>query len=399
MSAPSAALISVDEARARVLALARPLPAERVALRRAAGRALAEDVVARRDQPPIAASAMDGYAVAGAPAPGAALRVIGTAQAGARFAGRVGPGQAVRIFTGAPVPEGCDRIVIQEDATVAGDTIALRPGADAAHHIRPAGGDFRAGDRLAAPRRLRPADLALIAAMGWPDVAVARRPVVAVVATGDEIVMPGTDPGPDQIVASNLFALLALAEAEAAETRMLPVARDDAAALAHVLAQAADADVIVTIGGASVGDRDLVAPTLAGMGMTAAFHRIAMRPGKPLMAGRLGDAAVLGVPGNPVSAIVCAMLFLVPLLRAMQGLPAALVPRHAALARALGPNGPREHYMRARLLPGPGGLRIDPWDDQDSARLRLLCDADALMIRPAHDPAQPEGAAVAWLPL
>ncbi len=392
-------LISVAEARARVLALAPPLPAERVALRHAAGRVLAADVVAGRDQPPFAAAAMDGYAVAGDPAPGDSLPVIGTAQAGARHAGPVGPGEAVRIFTGAPVPEGATRVVIQEDVMAEGGRIVLREGLDAGRHIRPAGVDFRTGDRLDAPRRLRPADVALIAAMGAPEVTVARRPVVAVIATGDEIVLPGATPGPDQIFASNLYAILALAEAEGAEARMLPVARDDADTLAHVFGLVAGADVIVTIGGASVGEHDLVAPVADRLGMERAFHRIAMRPGKPLMAGRLGGAAVLGLPGNPVSAIVCAMLFLVPLLRAMQGLPGEVLPQTARLARALPANGPREHYMRAQLAGTGAGLTIDPAGDQDSSRLRFLCQSDALLVRPAMDPARAAGEEIGWLPL
>jgi len=376
---------------------------ETLALRDAAGRVLATDAVAGRDQPPFAASAMDGYAVSGEQlAPGAVLRVIGEAAAGRRFPGRVGPGEAVRIFTGAPMPEGADRIVIQEDVESAGDrSILLRVSPGQGDNLRPAGGDFRTGDRLAAPRRLGPSELALIAAMNLPEVTVHRRPVVAVIATGDELVLPGEDPGPDQIVASNSFALKAIAEAEGAEVRLLPIARDNAESLRAVLALAEGADVILTSGGASVGDHDLVAPVAAGLGLQRAFYKVAMRPGKPLMAGRMGRALMLGLPGNPVSAVVCGLLFLVPALRAMQGLAAgAPHRRQARLGAALPANGPREHYMRARLCQHDDGPpEIIPFESQDSSLLRLLAEADALLVRPAQDPPRSAGEIVGYLPL
>ena len=393
-------MITVDEALARVLALARSLPAEPVALAQGAGRVLLADAVAPRAQPPFAASAMDGYAIAAAPAPGQVYRVAGTAQAGTAFAGTVSPGQAVRIFTGAPVPAGTACVVIQEDVARDDDRITVLDTLGTGTNIRPVGADFPAGHRLPAPRRLRPADLALLAAMNCPQLSVARRPVVALIATGDELVLPGEVPGPDQIVASNIFALKAMAEAEGAATRLLPIARDTEAALRDVLAMAAGADVIVTIGGASVGDHDLVARVAGAMGLDRAFHKIAMRPGKPLMSGRLGDAILLGLPGNPVSAIVCGHLFLLPLLRALQGLPdAAPQVRQARLARALPVNGPRAHYMRATLTPSDGLPMIDPCSDQDSGRLTPLAAADALLIRPIGDAARPEGAVVDYLPL
>lgn len=393
-------MIPVAVALARILALATPLPPEPVPLIRAAGRVLAADAVAGRAQPPFDASAMDGYALQGAVAVGDTLSVIGTAQAGTGFAGRVGPGQAVRILTGAPLPAGADRVVIQEDVTRAGDRITLTEAPDAGAHIRPAGADFAAGHRLAAPRRLRPADLALLAAMNCPAPACARQPIVALIATGDELVMPGEDPGPDQIVASNLFALRAMAEAEGAQVRILPIARDTPAALAQVLGLARGADVVVTIGGASVGDHDLVAQVAGDLGLDRAFYKIAMRPGKPLMAGRLGNAVMLGLPGNPVSAIVCGHLFLLPLLRALQGLPDAAPPlRQARLARDMGPNGPRAHYMRATLTPAEGLPQIDTAPSQDSGMLVPLAAADALLIRPAGDGAVAAGAVVDYIPL
>ncbi|MDE3079995.1 MAG: molybdopterin molybdotransferase MoeA, partial [Paracoccaceae bacterium] len=349
-------MITVAEALERVFALVSPLGVEEVPLAEAAGRVLARPVSARRDQPPFDASAMDGYAIRGLTAgPGDRFRVIGEAGAGHAFAGRLGADEAVRIFTGAPVPEGADRVVIQEDVTREGDWIILGDRLDSGTNIRPRGNDFAAGQQVAAPRRLRPHDLALIAAMNVPRLPVTRRPEVAIIATGDELVMPGETPRPEQIIASNAFALKALAEAEGAVARLLPIARDTEAELTHVLRLAEGADLIVTIGGASVGDHDLVGKVAGAMGMDRAFYKIAMRPGKPLMAGRLHGVPMLGLPGNPVSSIVCAHLFMLPLLRAMTGLPAAPAPRApAVLAQDLGPNGPREHYMRARLTPGPG---------------------------------------------
>ena len=390
-------MISVAEALERLFALVAPLEPETVPLRFAAGRVLAEDATALRDQPPFPASAMDGYAVRGdAVAPGARFTVIGEAPAGRRFAGRVGPGEAVRIFTGAPMPEGTDRVVIQEDVTRAGEVATVTGTPGPGPHVRPAGADFRAGDRVAAPRRLSAADLALLAAMNLPEVRVTRRPSVAILSTGDELVMPGENPGDDQIVASNVFALAALLEAEGAEARILPIARDTEASLRAGLALAQGADLILTVGGASVGDHDLVAPVAQALGMQTSFYKVAMRPGKPLMAGRLDASAMIGLPGNPVSAIVCGTVFVAPVIRKMLGLGAAPAPRLTApLARDIAANGPREHYMRARL--GPEGL--EPFDSQDSALLSLLSEADALLIRPPGDGPRAAGDRVAYLPL
>ncbi len=309
-------------------------------------------------------------------------------------------GNAVRIFTGAPVPEGAERVVLQEDVTLDGTRITLGNRLESGVNIRPAGQDFRKGDRIEAPRRLRPADLGLIAAMNQPQVQVARRPVVALIATGDELVMPGEVPGPDQIVASNSFALAAMAEAEGAEVRLLPIARDSEQSLRHILTLAADADLIVTIGGASVGDHDLVGKVAGEMGLERAFWKIAMRPGKPLMAGRIGASVLLGLPGNPVSSIVCAHLFMLPMLRAMQGLPQAPAPRATArLALDLPANGPREHYMRATLEHTGAVPVIRPFDRQDSALLSILTRADALLVRPAGDGPVAAGTEVSYVPI
>lgn len=398
-------MISVDEALARCLALCAPLGTEDVPLRHAAGRLMALPATARRDQPPFAASAMDGYAVAGGNAPGTSYLVVGEAGAGHGFGGLLLPGQALRIFTGAPVPNGALRVIIQEDIDRSGDLITVKPGADGATHIRPAGQDFRHGDALS-PRRLGPNDLALLAAMNIPRVTVYRRPVVALIATGDELVMPGENPGPDQIIASNSFALAAMVEQAGGEARLLPIAPDRETELAQSFALAKGADLIVTIGGASVGDHDLVAKVAIGLGLERAFWKIAMRPGKPLMAGRISGTPMLGLPGNPVSAIVCGHLFLLPMLRAMQGDDdPAPKPQLARLNADVGPTGTRTHYMRARLtLPARLTLSeglpvITPFDRQDSALLSILSEANALLIRPLDDIERPRGSAVTYLPL
>lgn len=390
-------MIPVAEALDRIFALCDVMPTETVPLAQAAGRVLAEPVAARRDQPPFRASVMDGYAVRGSEvAVGRSFNIIGEAPAGQAFSGSVGAGEAVRIFTGAPMPEGADHVVIQEDVEREGDRIRLRDTLDLKPNVRPLGADFRAGDTLDAPRRLRPADLALIAAMNVPAVTVYRKPVVAILATGDELVMPGGDPRPDQIVASNAFALKALVEAEGAEARMLPIARDDAASLAAAFRLAEGADMLLTIGGASVGDYDLVADAAEEHGVRQAFYKVAMRPGKPLMAGKAGDMAMIGLPGNPVSAIVCGLIFVLPALRAMLGLGRHPAPRlRAPLAAPLAANGPREHYMRAILE--DGALRA--MESQDSSLLSILSQANALIVRPVGDGPRAEGDAVDYIPL
>ncbi|MCU0900915.1 MAG: molybdopterin molybdotransferase MoeA [Cypionkella sp.] len=394
-------MISVDEALTRCLALVQPLATEQVPLARANGRYMPGPAHASRDQPPFAASAMDGYAVQGDPVPGARFTVVGEAGAGHGWHGRLGQLQALRIFTGAPLPDGATRVIIQEDVTREGDIITVQPGADAAPHIRPAGQDFRAGDSLS-PRRISPNDLALLAAMNHTTVRVTRRPIVALIATGDELVMPGETPGPDQIIASNSFAIKALCEDAGAELRLLPIARDSVPALTTVFDLARGADLIVTTGGASVGDHDLVAQVATGLGLDRAFWKIAMRPGKPLMAGRMGEAAMLGLPGNPVSAIVCAHLFLLPMIRALLGMPQtelAPQPRRAVLAADVGPTGPRTHYMRAALTPTDALPQITPFDRQDSSLLSVLAAADALLIRPSGDGPRRAGEVVSYLPL
>lgn len=391
-------MLSVAEALARVLALVEPLGGEEIPLADAGGRVLLRDVVAARDQPPFAASAMDGYALRGAEAePGAELRVIGTSQAGARFAGRVGPGEAARIFTGAPMPEGADAVLIQEDAERVGEVLRVRAGRDRGLNVRPAGADFVAGDRVRAPRRLRPAEVALIGAMNAGVVTVARRPVVAVIPTGDELVAPGAAPGPDQVVSSNGYGLKAMLEAAGAEVRLLPIARDNVAHLHAAFDLAAGADLVVTLGGASVGDFDLVQPAAVARGLALEFYKVAIRPGKPLMAGRMGAQAMLGLPGNPVSALVCAQVFALPMVERMLGLPAAEEPRlPARLVGELGANGPRAQYLRA-MVAWDGGWRCAPFGRQDSSLLSVLASANALMVRAPGDPALSDGDMVEFI--
>ncbi|EKE43678.1 molybdenum cofactor biosynthesis protein A [Oceaniovalibus guishaninsula JLT2003] len=376
-------MISVTEALERLFALVDPLDSETVPLRQARNRVMSRPVAAFRDQPPFAASAMDGYAIADDAAPGASFRVIGESAAGARFQGRVGLGEAVRIFTGAPLPTGADRVVIQENAVRDGQTVTFTERAEPGRNIRPSGGDFHKDDTHFPRRALNPADIALLAAMGAGAVPVTRKPQVALIATGDELVAPGEAAGPDQIFASNTYGLAAMFEASGCIANMVPIARDDAASMNGAFDLARGADLVVTVGGASVGDHDLVAGIAAQRGMVPAFHKVAMRPGKPLMAGRIDGAPMIGLPGNPVSAMICGILFVLPVLRVLQGLPAGPAPRfNARLATEIDANGDREHYMRATN----GADGIQPFDRQDSSLLRILSDADALLVRPPHDP-------------
>lgn len=388
-------MISVAEALDQLFALARPLGVETVPLLQAHGRVLALDVEATRNQPPFDSSAMDGYAVIEV-APGLRLKVIGESAAGHGFYQPVKSGEAVRIFTGAPVPEGATAVVIQEDVTRDGDWITIGDNPEDNDHIRPAGGDFRVGDTVSAGRVLSSNDIALLASMNIAEVPVARRPVVALISTGDELVMPGEIPGPDQIIASNTFGLHALMRDLGAEPRLLPIARDNEPSLKTAFDLARGSDLIVTIGGASVGDHDVVANLAPQLGFDQSFYKVAMRPGKPLMAGRFGEAMMIGLPGNPVSAMVCGHVFVAPVVRAMLGLPVQPAPRRTGvLAEPLTPNGPREHYMRSRFE--NGGLVA--FGSQDSSLLSILGRADALIVRAPKDGPRAAGETVEYLPL
>ncbi|MDA5555971.1 molybdopterin molybdotransferase MoeA [Shimia sp. MMG029] len=391
-------MIAVSEALSNLFTLTPTLNSELVPLSEANGRVLATPVSAKRDQPPFSASAMDGYGVAAeGVVPGAQYQVIGEAAAGHAFDGKVGAGEAVRIFTGAPVPEGVTRVIIQEDVTRDGDTITLSENLDKGFHIRPLGGDFKVGQTIDAPRVLRPSDIALMASMNIASVPVTRRPKVAILSTGDELVMPGETPGPDQIIASNSFGLQAMLRDAGAEARLLPIARDTEASLKAAFALVDDADLLITIGGASVGDHDLVGKVAQDLGMQRSFYKIAMRPGKPLMAGTMANGAMMiGLPGNPVSAMVCGHVFVLPVIRAMLGLGQAPTPHQTTTLAARAPaNGPREHYMRAHV--SPRGLVT--FDNQDSSLLSILSDANALLICEPNSPELPAGTEVSYLPL
>jgi molybdopterin molybdotransferase len=394
-------LLSVDEARRRVLAAAQgPRRQETVALSDALGRTLAADLAAKRTQPPVAVSSMDGYGVRAADVANlpARLKRIGESAAGHGFAGSVGPGQTVRIFTGAPVPPGVDAVLIQENAKVEGDVVealqSVAPGAA----IRPAGLDFTEGQvLLSAGTRLGPSEISLAAAMNHAILPVVRKPRIAILATGDELVRPGEAIGADQIVTSNSFAIAAFVRLAGGEPIDLGIVGDTFAALESGIraAHSADADVLATLGGASVGDYDLVKPALIKEGMELGFWRIAMRPGKPLIHGRLGAMQILGLPGNPISSIVCGLLFLIPLVRALSGDPraGADMSEPARLGAPLRGNDSRQDFMRATLEPSQDGLPIaTAFAAQDSSLLRVLAQAQCLIIRDPQAPSAEAGA-------
>lgn len=392
-------MISVEDALSRLLAPLVPVPPEQLAVADCVGRVLAEDVAARRTQPPFAVSAMDGYAVRAedvATVP-ATLRIIAEIPAGAGFGGTLGKGEAARIFTGAPLPAGADAIVIQEDTERHGDRVEVREGAPRGRYVRRAGLDFAEGDVLLhAGKRLTPRDIGLAAAMNRPWLFVYRRPRVAILSTGDEIVMPGDPIGPNQIVSSNLLALAAFMTASGAEPVMVGNAPDDPDALRRIAAAARGVDLFVTTGGVSVGEHDLVRGVLSEDGLAIDFWEIAMRPGKPLMFGHYRNVPMVGLPGNPVSTLVCSQVFLRPALRRLAGLPDGSDPPQAArLGVPVKQNDRRQDYLRARLSrAADGGLEVMPFEVQDSSMMRPLAASDCLVIRPPHAPPLPAGAEV-----
>lgn len=403
MAASKTPLIPVEDARQRILEPLRVTSHERVRLREGLGRILAEDVIARRSQPPTDMSAMDGYAVRATDvtAAGVSLKVIGEAPAGHSFAGEVKTGEAVRIFTGGSLPAGTDSIMLQEDAQRDGDSVTFNEAVTPHQHVRKAGIDFSHGDvGPLAGTKLSAADIALIAAKNHAHVQVHRRPVIAYFATGDELVMPGDTLGADQIVSSNNDGLGALIEAHGGEALDLGIAPDNKDAIRALAAKASDADMLVTLGGASVGDHDLVRPALEADGLEIDFWRIAMRPGKPLMFGTYGEVPMLGLPGNPVSALVCAQLFLVPAILRMLGTVETQSLMIARLGVDVKANDAREDYLRAKLDHVPGELPVvTPLPVQDSSMLSALSAADCLIIRPPHAEAAGAGDIVSILPL
>lgn len=398
------ALLPVNEAHRRILDGISALGSETVGLLDAGERVLAEPVIAEVTQPPFDASAMDGYAARAADvaAVPAVLRVIGESNAGGPFDGAVGPGEAVRIFTGAALPRGADAVVIQEDTRREGDVLTVLEAASVGAHVRPEGGDFRNGDVLLPAGRLLDASaITLAAAGGHGTLSVRRRPRVAILATGDELVEPGSKLSPGQIISSNPFGLAALVKRFGGEPKLLGIAGDSLAALRDKLSLASDADILVTIGGASVGDRDLVKPALEAHGMALDFWKVAIRPGKPMLFGRLGQQRILGLPGNPLSCLIAARVFLVPLMFALLGRSdPSLAVQAAVLTADLPANGPRQHYMRGKSEPAAGGLaRVRALSSQDSAHMSALAAADVLIVREPDAPAARVGDVVSVLPI
>lgn len=389
-------LVPVDDALAQILKGVKPLDAEDVPLSNAGGRVLAGPLKAQRAQPPFAASAMDGYAVRAADIAEVpvTLQVVGEAPAGHGFSGRVGKGKAVRIFTGAPLPKGADTVVIQEDTETDGkDRVTVREAATLGSFVRPAGLDFRKGETLL-PRQtvLGARQIGLAAAMNHNRVQVVRRPSVALLATGDELVEPGSNPRDDQIISSNALAIAAMVSRFGGEPVDLGLVPDKAARIEKAIERAASADILITIGGASVGDHDLVQAAMQKSGIKIGFWKIAMRPGKPLMFGRRGDQRVIGLPGNPVSAMVCTRLFILPLIARMTGDARSFDPVSAVLASGMKPNDQRQDYIRATLQRGDKGQLIaTPFPKQDSSMQRVFAEADCLVIRAPHAPAAQAG--------
>ncbi|MBL8691541.1 MAG: molybdopterin molybdotransferase MoeA [Rhodospirillaceae bacterium] len=395
-------MIPVDEARGRILAELKPVGIEEVPLLEAQGRVLAEDVRARLTQPPWPVSAMDGYAVRAADVTKVpvTLTIAGAVPAGSSYGAPVKAGEAVRIFTGAPVPDGADAIVIQEDTEASGGKVTVKESSAVGRHIRVAGLDFKAGEvGVAAGHRLTARDVGLTAAMNVPWLRVRRRPRIAILATGDEIARPGDPVGPNQIVSSNSYALAALVRALGAEPVVLGIAKDTVEDTVAKVEGARGSDLLVTTGGASVGDHDLVQKALATRGLAVDFWKIAMRPGKPLMWGKLGDLPVLGLPGNPVSTIVCALIFLKPAIEKLSGLdPEATSLVEARLGADLAANDHRQDYLRSTLSQSSGALTATPFSKQDSSMLSLLSKSDGLIVRPPKDPAKKAGEPVRVLP-
>ncbi|NCX90603.1 MAG: molybdopterin molybdenumtransferase MoeA [Rhodobacteraceae bacterium] len=381
-------MISVTEALEKLFLIAKVTPVETVELKKCLGRVLAKPLESTRSNPPFPSSAMDGYAINKANLKsGAEFKVIGESAAGHSYPKKINKNEAVRIFTGSRVPDGANLVLMQEDVEADKKFIIVKENFDKKSNIRLEGSDFSKGYKVKTPLILGAKEISLLAAMNFAHLSVRKKPTVAIISTGDELVFPGESPKPDQIIASNAYGIAALCEECGAEPRILPIAQDNLKSIEYIIGLAQDADLIITIGGASVGKYDLINEATNNFGVDKSFHKVAMRPGKPLMAGKLNETALVGLPGNPVSALVCGYVFIRPLIQAMLGLEKKSAPRLVApCSTSLPKNGPREHYMRAVLL--PNGY-LEPVENQDSARLALLYDADALLIRAAHAEAIP----------
>ena len=381
-------MISVTEALEKLFLIAKVTPVETVELKKCLGRVLAKPLESSRSNPPFPSSAMDGYAIHKANLKsGAEFKVIGESAAGHSYPKKINKNEAVRIFTGSRVPDGANLVLMQEDVEADKKFIIVKENFDKKSNIRLEGSDFSKGYKVKTPLILGAKEISLLAAMNFAHLSVRKKPTVAIISTGDELVFPGESPKPDQIIASNAYGIAALCKECGAEPRILPIAQDSLKSIEYIIGLAQDADLIITIGGASVGKYDLINEATNNFGVDKSFHKVAMRPGKPLMAGKLNETALVGLPGNPVSALVCGYVFIRPLIQAMLGLEKKSAPRlMAPCGTSLPKNGPREHYMRAVLL--PNGY-LEPVENQDSARLALLYDADALLIRAAHAEAIP----------
>ena len=381
-------MISVKEALEKLFLIAKVTPVETVELKKCLGRVLAKPLESTRSNPPFPSSAMDGYAIDKANLKsGAEFKVIGESAAGHSYPKKINKNEAVRIFTGSRVPDGANLVLMQEDVEADKKFIIVKENFDKKSNIRLEGSDFTKGYKVKTPLILGAKEISLLAAMNFAHLSVRKKPTVAIISTGDELVFPGESPKADQIIASNAYGIAALCKECGAEPRILPIAQDNLKSIEYIIGLAQDADLIITIGGASVGKYDLINEATNNFGVDKSFHKVAMRPGKPLMAGKINEAALVGLPGNPVSALVCGYVFIKPLIRAMLGLEKKSAPRlMAPCSTSLPKNGPREHYMRAVLL--PNGY-LEPVENQDSARLALLCDSDALLIRAAHAEAIP----------
>ena len=381
-------MISVTEALEKLFLIAKVTPVETVELKKCLGRVLAKPLESSRSNPPFPSSAMDGYAIHKENLKsGAEFKVIGESAAGHSYPKKINKNEAVRIFTGSRVPDGANLVLMQEDVEADKKCIIVKENFDKKSNIRLEGSDFSKGYKVKTPLILGAKEISLLAAMNFAHLSVRKKPTVAIISTGDELVFPGESPKPDQIIASNAYGIAALCKECGAEPRILPIAQDNLKSIEYIIGLAQDADLIITIGGASVGKYDLINEATNNFGVDKSFHKVAMRPGKPLMAGKINETAFVGLPGNPVSALVCGYVFVRPLIQAMLGLEKKSAPRLIApCGTSLPRNGPREHYMRAVLL--PNGY-LEPVENQDSARLALLCDSDALLIRAAHAEAIP----------